>query len=481
MYEYLLNATAIWLISLISYDVFLRRESYHSYNRFYLLFTFFLGALLPLSQLQADMPLMTSGLQQPVERVAATRQNIVESGSTMMLNWQSLLWAIYIAGVAIALLALLWEVGKLLRLYRIGKRSASGHWLIIETGREHTPFSFRNMLFVTGKAQYADDEWAMLLAHEGRHSSLIHFADLLVMQLARVLLWFHPMVYMYNKRLLLVHEYQADDVPAQQPQKYGRFLVQQALLGTAPVIAHSFNRSPIKKRIIMLSHRSSSLAKSKMLVFLPVAVICLLFFTKYGFSQQFTQHGNKIAYRGNSFELSKPGIDTFTLIDPVTGKEMIKYVQVQPKPISMNGRKIYTNNELTTPPQPYATDGLMEDHLLKGLTKELDQMPNGTYALDIYYIVFDEKGKVVFYKTDGLHNANDYNDKAKNVPEGLKKAINKKVDQLLHDAPAVQPGTLKGKNVISKSEISLSNYKITVKDHKTTISGTSGMRSQAID
>jgi hypothetical protein len=44
MLQYLLNATAIWLISLVLFDLFLRRESYHGYNRFYLLFTTLVGS-----------------------------------------------------------------------------------------------------------------------------------------------------------------------------------------------------------------------------------------------------------------------------------------------------------------------------------------------------------------------------------------------------------------------------------------------------
>ena len=67
MLQYLLNATAIWLISLVRFDIFLRRESYHGYNRFYLLLTFLLGALLPLWQWQDDGAIYNAALQRPVE------------------------------------------------------------------------------------------------------------------------------------------------------------------------------------------------------------------------------------------------------------------------------------------------------------------------------------------------------------------------------------------------------------------------------
>jgi len=122
--------------------------------------------------------------------------------------------------------------------------------------------------------------------HERRHYTLLHFADLLLMQLAKIVFWFHPLAYAYNKHLLLVHEFQADKVSAQEPQQYGQFLVEQALLQTAPVLSHSFNRSPIKKRIVMLTRKSTAAARTKMLVFIPLAMVCFIFFAKDSFSQK---------------------------------------------------------------------------------------------------------------------------------------------------------------------------------------------------
>src|ERR1035437_1666769 len=118
--------------------------------------------------------------------------------------------------------------------------------------------------------QYTNEEWSMILTHEKRHTIFLHIIDLLLMQAARIIFWFHPLVYIYNKRLLLLHEYQADNAAARQPKVYGSFLVEQAMLQTAPSISHSFNRSPIKNRIVMLTRRSSAIAKVKILVFIPL-------------------------------------------------------------------------------------------------------------------------------------------------------------------------------------------------------------------
>ena len=132
MLQYLLNATAIWLISLVLFDVFLRRESYHGYNRFYLLFTFVLGALLPLWQWQGDGQVYTAALRRPVERVIAAKETIVASATpaSASVNWGLWLGYIYLAGAFVSFVLLLAEVVKIMRLYQAGNKYREGSCIL---------------------------------------------------------------------------------------------------------------------------------------------------------------------------------------------------------------------------------------------------------------------------------------------------------------------------------------------------------------
>ncbi len=491
MLQYLLNATAIWLISLISYDIFLKKESYHSYNRFYLLLTFLLGVLLPLVQWQGDGMDYIGAFRAPVDRLISTKGALVSATAPASAsgNWQQWLFIVYLVGVLVALSLVVIDIVRLLTFYRNGKKSMQDGWTIICTGKEHAPFSFRNLLFVSSIKQYNADEWHMILAHEKRHTVLLHVIDLLLMQAARIVLWFHPLVYVYNKRLLLVHEYQADNAAAQQPQGYGKFLIEQALLQSAPSLAHSFNRSPIKNRIVMLTRRSTAAARAKMLVFVPLALVCIVCFSKNAFSQKFERNGNKVTYRGNTFELSEPSYDTVILIDPVTANEITKIMQHDPSPIKMNGKTIQQNVDKN----PYFTgsDKDLRDYLLRNMKDALSKLPNGQYRLDISNIVIDENGKVAYFDYSEMQRIKT-SDEVKNVtpskgvvkvsdpamkiniignppmgngPFTVRKntdpayfeAIDKntqqeifdKVCRLMEVAPAFHPGTLDGKKVIS--------------------------------
>ena len=397
MQQYLLNLTAIWLVSLFLFDLFLRRESYHTYNRSYLLVTFLLGIVLPAVNLGNNTNYYSQPIQKPLEQVIAVKNNIaaLTTTDTTTIGWQQWIWIVYGIGAGVALILLIADVRKLVIYYNKGTITTNNDWVVIETGQEHTPFSLRNLLFVNNIQNYSTAEWQMIVTHEKRHSTLLHIIDLSAMQIARIVFWFHPLIYIYNKRLLLVHEYQADSASVSNAGLYGRFLVEQAVLQAAPVITHSFNRSPIKNRLIMLKHTSTAAAKTKMLLIVPLTVVCTICFTQNSFSQRFEKNGNFVTYKGNKFEMSKSWADSIVVTDPYTGYEKMKITQTGPKPLKMNGRAILIITDQT----PYFTGNEkdLRDYLVLNLKNELTTLGDGMYTLNIYDIVVDENGKIVYF------------------------------------------------------------------------------------
>lgn len=397
--QYLLNASAIWLISLVVFDVFLRKESYHSYNRMYLLGTFLLGLLLPLISWSSDGWLQPA-LQQPIENIVAAKETVVAKTTESVLDFGQWLMIVYVAGMLAALAMLLVEIGKLTTYYHGGKKWKYEQWTIIETGMPHAPFSLFRMLFVTTRQQYSEGEWQMLFEHEQRHTALVHAADVLLMQLARIGLWFHPLVYIYNNRLLMVHEYQADVTTAATSNSYGHFLVEQAILGATPALTHSFNRSPIKNRIIMLTRRSSRAARTKMLALVPVVAAGLLLFSQNVFSQKMERKGNMVTYKGNKFELSKEQVDTIEMQDPVSGEIQTRVVKMIPQPIKMNGKKVYHGDGVNT--DYVGANGNLRTAMLLQMKGELVRLQQGEYRFNLENLTVDEKGAVVYFENGGI-------------------------------------------------------------------------------
>ncbi len=467
MLYYLLNATAIWLICLIAFDAFLRRESYHSYNRFYLLGTFALGLLMPLYEWRGDSIVYSTGISRPVVEGAATvKSNIVSTtDNPVAMNWQQWLILLYIAGVAVSMFLLAKEIATLVRMYRRGDKSKDGVWSIIETGKAHSPFSAFRMVFISSKKDYSEEQLKMILHHEEQHGHAMHFIDLMYMQLAKVVFWFHPLVYVYYNRLLTVHEYQADAAVDQDPKTYGQFLIEQTMLGTAPALSHSFNRSPIKKRILMLTRNSSALSKSKMLLALPITLVCVLCFSKNAFSDdKRVKKGNTITYNGNVFELSKEENDTTIVVDPTNGEETMKITVREPRPIKINGKHIYSDygtdaNGFTTITPDINSIGTLnstslKQYLLNNMKDVIAKLKDGTYYLDLNYVILNETGAVVYYGYSDLRyrpfrtstQASNSN-QSEVIDEKLKNEFFKKLIQLMKSVPKTKPATVNGKPV----------------------------------
>lgn len=456
MLYYFLNATAIWLICLIAFDAFLRRESYHSYNRFYLLGTFALGLLMPLYEWRGDSIVYSTGISRPVvERAATVKSTIVSTtDSPVAMGWQQWIILLYIAGVTVSLFLLAKEIAILVRMYRRGDKSKDGVWSIIETGKAHSPFSAFRMVFISSKNDYSKEQLKMILYHEEQHGHAMHFIDLMFMQLAKVVFWFHPLVYVYNNRLLTVHEYQADAAVDKDPKTYGQFLIEQTMLGTAPTLSHSFNRSPIKKRILMLTRNSSALSKSKMLLALPITLVCVLCFSKNVFSDdKRTINGNKVTFKGNVFTMRSYPEDTTIVVDPTNGEETMKITSRAPIPVTMNGNKIYQEYEIDengsmSPLTGFNTIGTLSSTSIKqAIINEIKeyfvQLPDDNYNLGISNIVLDKNGKIVYYDFEGFYASHT----ATKIPEDVKKQIDRKIITLVNKLSA-QPARFQDKAVI---------------------------------
>lgn len=306
MLQYIVNLTAIWLISLVVFDVLHRKESYHGYNRFYLVATFIAGIAIPLCRWEHSIQPAQTLLRQPMAHIITAGKEI--SGlqeKTGNYNW---LLGIYVAGACIAAIVLLADVVKLTHCYIKGKKTKQAEWTIVETHKEHAPFSFLNTLFISSNKLYNSEEWEMLLMHEYQHTRLLHFADVAALELARIVLWFHPLVYIYHSRLRLVHEYQADMACLQPPRVYGKFLVDQMLLQATPAVTHALSNAPVKKRILMLGHKSPPYRKLAHLAIFPLIGLFMVCFTRYDIGRQHVNYAP--AYTGNISSTQLPAYTT---------------------------------------------------------------------------------------------------------------------------------------------------------------------------
>jgi len=168
---------------------------------------------------------------------------------------------LYLAGVAVMIIytAIIWI--RLAHMVRSGsqRRIGAGYTLVLlDDGSHVAPFSWMRYI-VMSRGDY-ESAGAMILVHEMKHLDCRHPLDLLLGQLAIVLLWYNPASWLMLDELRTVHEYQADMAvlaDGHDARDYQMLLIKKAVGQSFPVLANSLNHSKLKKRITMMQKSQS--------------------------------------------------------------------------------------------------------------------------------------------------------------------------------------------------------------------------------
>ena len=105
-----------------------------------------------------------------------------------------------------------------------------------------------------------------IIAHEKVHANQYHSIDILLTQLACVVLWFNPFIWLYNKDLKQNLEFSADHDTVNNAvckKAYQYTLLKTSVPTYQLALSNNFYNSLIKKRIVMLQ-KSKSAAQAKL-------------------------------------------------------------------------------------------------------------------------------------------------------------------------------------------------------------------------
>ncbi len=178
---------------------------------------------------------------------------------------------ILLAGNFLLQIAVLW--------YRSKAHPAiqDGRFRIVEITGNRAPCSFGNNIFIN-PSLYDPETYQQILIHEKIHVSGCHTLDILLAEIAIVLQWFNPFVWLYRREVENNLEFLTDQSVLLH-RDVERSAYQLSLLRvTAPhlpfSITNNYNQSLLKKRIVMMnSQRSSRHTVWKYFFLLPVLTI----------------------------------------------------------------------------------------------------------------------------------------------------------------------------------------------------------------
>ena len=180
------------------------------------------------------------------------------------------------AGNLIMLLAL--SAGGF-RLWRITRRATllqPGKIRIYGLNMQGSAFTFFNRIYINELGTKPQDI-AQIVAHETHHARLRHSWDILLSSVLRILFWWNPFVWLWERSLREVHEFQADDAVLNNGFDSEQYiaLILGGLTVIRPEFVSGFCYSLIKKRLIMIA-RNKQKRRSKFRILLALPLTALL-------------------------------------------------------------------------------------------------------------------------------------------------------------------------------------------------------------
>jgi len=283
MSAYFLKVNVAIAIFYAFFRLFFYKDTFFGWRRTALLCFFVLSAAVPLLNIQTWI-----AEQEPMAAMAELYAGVILPEFTIdvqpdVTDWKSLIYsyanfAYWGVAAFLAIRAIMQIIG-IIRLSCQCRRARIGNVNIHLLPKASGPFSFFHWIFID-PSSHAEEELDEILTHEQTHARQWHSVDVIISELACILCWFNPFVWLMKREIRTNLEYMAD---ARVLEKgYDSKTYQYHLLGlshqkAAATIYNNFNVLPLKKRIKMMNKkRTKEIGRTKYLMFLPLAALLMI-------------------------------------------------------------------------------------------------------------------------------------------------------------------------------------------------------------
>lgn len=287
---YILKLSISLAVVYIFYHFALRKLTFYSWNRWYLLGYTFLSFLIALFNVT---PLFERGLLnynraiQFVPSIDFYHNNIPLTGNTAgtgQTHWSSWNWCVFIllTGAVVLSIRLLTQYLSFLRIRRKAQLLSDNETRIYHVEADIIPFSFGRSIFIN-KQLHSLEELEEIVRHEFVHVKQKHSIDILWSELLCIVNWYNPFSWLLKRSIRQNLEFIADSkmLASGMNKKEYQYLLLKVIGNNHFSIASKFNFSSLKKRIAMMNKmKTTRVHIIKFLFMLPLVAILLIAFRK---------------------------------------------------------------------------------------------------------------------------------------------------------------------------------------------------------
>ena len=257
----------------------LEKETFHRLNRIIILGCLILSFIVPFIHFTGGTNPTVNMLRQAVQ----LPEIMIDGNGSEQPTWNlaDIMICIYIIGiVAIFTMTVVQTASLILSLRKCEQIADNRGNTIVLTDYTISPFCFFHYI-VMSRDDYANNR-GFILTHEQEHIRLRHYIDLIILQVATIIQWFNPFVWLIGKNLKAIHEFEVDEAVLNKgidATQYQQFLVIKAVGNRLQPFANNLNKESLKRRIIMMNQKKSNRwMMLKALFVIPVATLAVSVF-----------------------------------------------------------------------------------------------------------------------------------------------------------------------------------------------------------
>ncbi|WP_343306026.1 M56 family metallopeptidase [Chitinophaga niabensis] len=285
LFIYLIKANIALCLFYLAYRLGLRRLTFYTLNRFFLLTGIVFSSLFPLVDVN-DFFNRNEKLAQQVVTYVPDLAAWKPAEAEVFTVWTFLAWVFW-AGVAVMFLRLVIQLISLFFLHRKTGTVNIQERPVRVMNKAMNPFSFFRHIYIN-PSLHSPEELQAILQHESIHVKEWHSADVLMGEVNNIFYWFNPGAWLMKTAIKENLEFLTDRKMLRtgvDKKSYQYSLVQVNAAQYAAGIANNFNFSHLKNRIKMMNKQKSSrlhIYRYALLGCLTCGVLLSLNFTKAG-------------------------------------------------------------------------------------------------------------------------------------------------------------------------------------------------------
>ena len=256
--NYLIEANIGLCVFAAMYFVLLRNETDFRIKRFVLLGSIFASLVFPAIHISGGNGVIPT-LSDVVPTVWLPEVTVngvgskIETTQSLLSPW-TVIAILYSAGVILFTGLFIFQIWRLVSVITSVPSRREDGLRIAESPDERPSFSFFNFIFIGNVTVLSEQERAQILSHETVHVQQHHSFDILILNVLGIFFWFNPILRVYHKIFIQLHEFEADarSVKSHEVNEYCSLLARVALMSADISMANYFNNSLTVKRIEMM-------------------------------------------------------------------------------------------------------------------------------------------------------------------------------------------------------------------------------------